>query len=151
MDVSMKVLGIQNEAEIDAFERKLLSQQPGDEFEKEMTTWKARWRKEALAHYLQLGWSFGIWNAEGVLIGYSLGQPLLFFQGFTQALWVDHITAETPEVFEKLIEISYRWARDKHLQRVLFSAGQIPIEIAGKASLQPLSEDILQLKTSKYE
>jgi hypothetical protein len=147
----MKVLGPQNEAEIESFEREKLKALPGDDFEKEMTTWKARWRKEALAHYLNMGWSFGIWDNNQKLVGYSLGQPLLFFQGFTQALWIEHISSHTPEVHEKLVEISYKWARDKHLQRVVFGKDSTSPELQEKFSMKSLTEDILQVKTSKYE
>jgi hypothetical protein len=150
MDLTMKVLGPQDEAAVEALERGLLAARPGDEFEKEMSTWKAPWRKEALAHYLPQGWSFGIWDVEGRLLGYSLGQPLLFFQGFTQALWVEHMSARDESVYEKLIEISYRWARDKHLQRVLFPAGLVPASAVKIWDLKPLREDLLQLKSSKY-
>lgn len=96
------------------------SRLPGEGIEKEMQTWHAVWRQEALEHYARLGWSF-IFRTNGKVEGYVLTQPILFFKGWTQALWVEHISATTEELTAALFDIAYRWARDKHFQKVYFS------------------------------
>jgi hypothetical protein len=79
-----------------------------------------RWRKEALEHYLPLGWSF-CKREDDKLIAYILCQPLLFFEGWTQSLWIEHVSAVNPADAQEMIDIAYRWARDKHLQKVFFN------------------------------
>jgi hypothetical protein len=88
-----------------------------DPMEREMQSWSARWRGEALDHYLALGWSFGAF-VEAKLCGFSLGQPLLFFRGLTQTLWVEHLEGDE-KTKDALLECTFRWARDKHFQCVL--------------------------------
>lgn len=150
MNLNMKVLGPQNQEEILLFERTLLNESPGDEIEKEMASWKARWRQESLEHYLKLGWSFGIWDSNGKLEAYLLGQPLLFFQSYTQTLWVEYMSVREQESLRSLVEIAYRWARDKHFQRVLFSSAFLNKNIADELSLKTYEEGIYELKSSKY-
>jgi hypothetical protein len=89
-----------------------------DPMEREMQSWSARWRAEALDHYLPLGWSFGCFK-NGEMRGYLLGQPLLFFRGQTQTLWIEHLECAEPELEPVLLDCAYRWARDKHLQCVV--------------------------------
>lgn len=151
MDIEMKVLGPQNEEEILSFERQLLAAEPGDDFEKELSTWKARWRKESLNHYLSLGWSFGIWNENEELKAYVLGQPLLFFQAYTQTLWIEHMAAKDDQLLSKLGDIAYRWARDKHFQRVLFSSEILNDQLINEMKLQKNEENTFELKTAKYK
>lgn len=146
----MKVLGPQNEEEVLHFERVLLNNSPGDEIEKEMASWKARWRKESLEHYLKLGWSFGIWDSDGKLEAYLLGQPLIFFQSYTQTLWVEHISVKNQESLGTLVEVAYRWARDKHFQRVLFSSSFLDEKTVKEKNLNMYEEGIFELKSSKY-
>lgn len=94
-----------------------------DPFEAEMTSWNAPWRKESLEHYLKQGWSLGAWSEEEGsgerLIGFSLAQPLLFFNGLTQCLWLEAVIAKDDTIANGLLESSYRWARDKHLQNLV--------------------------------
>lgn len=113
----VKILTLQNLEDVLAFERERLA---GTDFEKEMASWHARWRKEALEHYLPLGWSF-VKRKEGKIVAYILCQPLLFFEGWTQSLWIEHVSASLPEDAQEMIDIAYRWARDKHLQKVFFN------------------------------
>lgn len=96
-----------------------MSQIAGAGIEKEMQAWHAPWRREALEHYAQNGWSF-LKREDGVLKGYILCQPVLFFQSWTQTLWIEHVSARTADVGQTLIEVAYRWSRDKHLQKVFF-------------------------------
>lgn len=113
----IKILTIENLTEILDFEKARL---PGEGIEKEMLAWHAPWRQEALEHYLPKGWSF-VKRVDGQIIGYVLCQPLLFFQGWTQSLWIEHVAATNPEIGTEMLEMAYRWARDKHLQKVFFN------------------------------
>ena len=130
-----------------------------DEIERMMKIWNSRFRKEALEHYLKLGWSFIA--AEAVeskdtstdsaatrkIVGFFIAQPVLFFQGQTQSLWVEYIIAKNLEIKKELVEIAYKLSRDKHFQQVLF-----PEEIEGLSSafrLQKIAEPFLFAKTTK--
>jgi hypothetical protein len=110
-----------------AFERQRLEETVGDDMEREMQSWSARWRPEALEHYLKLGWSYGVFEAER-LRGYILAQPYLFHRGLTQTLWVEHVAADAKEVTDLLVDTVYRWARDKHFQVVLLDDGSREIK-----------------------
>ena len=93
-----------------------------DPMEAEMASWNARWRVEALAHYLPQGWSFGAFEPGGALKGFILGQPLLFYRGLTQTLWVEDLIYDDVAVAQALLDVAYRWSRDKHLQCLLLEA-----------------------------
>jgi hypothetical protein len=113
----VKILAPQDLESILSFETSKLE---GEDFDREMASWHARWRREALEHYLPLGWSF-CKRENGVLVAYILCQPLLFFEGWTQSLWIEHVSAVRAEDAQEMIDIAYRWARDKHLQKVFFN------------------------------
>lgn len=81
--------------------------------------WESRFRKEALEHYLKLGWSFIAEDEAQTCVGYFLGQPLLFVEGHTQTLWVEDVQSNTNEISAELVEISYKLSRDKHFQKVI--------------------------------
>ncbi|MFK8137831.1 MAG: hypothetical protein AB8E15_05655, partial [Bdellovibrionales bacterium] len=90
-----------------------------DELELSMQEWSARWRTEQLNHYLPTGWSFGLFDKDQKLHAYSLGQVLIYYKGNTQTLWVERFQYTNKENLTTLIEMNYRFAREKHLQRVL--------------------------------
>ena len=113
----IKILTLNDLQDVLDFEK---TQLQGSDFEKEMSSWHARWRREALEHYLPLGWSF-VKRDAGQVVAYILCQPLLFFEGWTQSLWIEHVSAHDPQDGVEMIEIAYRWARDKHLQKVFFN------------------------------
>jgi len=92
-----------------------------DKEELTFLSWAARWRREALAHYLPMGWSFVARDDEGVMVGFFLAQPLIFFRGQAQSLWVEHIETPDTHVRQALVDLAIRVAKEKHLQRVLFS------------------------------
>ena len=100
------------------FEKERLNRSVSDPMEREMKSWDARWRKEALEHYLPQGWSFGVFE-NGKLTGYFLGQPYIFHRGLTQTLWIEQISFANHEAGRQLIDVAHKWARDKHLQTVL--------------------------------
>lgn len=134
MQGEYKVMTSEDIDDILAFE---FARLPGEGIEKEMQAWHALWRREALEHYAPLGWSFVMRN-DGKLQGYVLAQPLLFFKGWTQTLWVEHISATSDTLATYLFEIIYRWGRDKHFQKVYFheslqfvNKDQLPIQKDG--------------------
>ncbi len=132
--MNVKILQTEFAASIVEFERDSLLHKIENEIERELLTWKAPWRQEALEHYLPLGWSFAAWEGEeGVspLLGYFLAQPLLFFRGLTQSLWLEHLAGKNQNVKSDLLEIAYKTCREKHFQQLLISS---EIEM-GKVSL----------------
>lgn len=140
----IKVLTSENLEEIYSFEMKRM---PGEGIEKEMSSWHMPWRREALEHYLPLGWSFIKKNGDK-LQGYILCQPVLFFNSWTQTLWIEHVGAVDEETGREMIEIAYRWARDKHLQKV-FLRRELPY--IDMIDFAPLVEEgaLYSLKTTK--
>lgn len=89
--------------------------------EKEMRSWDSPWRNESLAHYSGLGWSFvGVQDQK--VVGYILSQPILFFNNWTQTLWVEHMGYDSKEIGRELLDISIRWAKSKHLQKVVLNS-----------------------------
>lgn len=91
-----------------------------NEIQREMKSWDGAWRKESLEHYAGLGWSF-IAENNGKIEGYILGQPLLFFNKWTQSLWIEHLEFATEDIGFQLMDTAIRWAKTKHLQKVLFN------------------------------
>ena len=102
------------------FERERLSGELS-EIEREMNSWQQPWRRESLEHYSQLGWSFISWRDEQVQ-GYLLAQPILFFNNWTQTLWIEHLSFSHDEVGQELVDVAVRWAKTKHLQKVIFNS-----------------------------
>lgn len=91
------------------------------EIENQIMVWNSFFRKESLEHYFKTGWSFLAVDSEQNVVGFFMGQALLFLDKQTQSLWVEHISASSAEIFTELLDIAYRLAREKHLQKVLFS------------------------------
>jgi len=128
-----------------------------DDMERMMAIWESRFRKEALAHYLQLGWSFlaeisDFSTGEKIqnkICGFFLGQPLLFFQGQTQTLWVEHILADNLKIKSELAEIAYRLSRDKHFQQVLFPENIQELEFEKPIQFHKIKDNFIWAKTTK--
>lgn len=120
MSVNFQIIQASDLEDIISFEQDILAQTIPDEVERMMQVWKSRWRKESLDHYLPLGWSFIARDSTQKVVGYFLAQPLLFFDGNTQTLWVEHIQAASEDVLNGLSEIAYKLSREKHFQKVLF-------------------------------
>ncbi|MCB0368656.1 MAG: hypothetical protein KDD45_04210 [Bdellovibrionales bacterium] len=114
--------------ELLSFEEKKLMETISDETDRMFAKWNSKWRQESLEHYSQLGWSFLARNQEfssefsdeGLLVGYFTAQPLLFLDGQTQSLWVEHISCSSLQARDQLSELAYKLAREKHFQRVFF-------------------------------
>lgn len=147
-------LSAENPAERDeilAFESALRSVNPPDELAQALALWQARYRPEALEFYLPLGWSFAIRDEDEVMQGYFLAQPILFWAGMTQTLWIEHLAYSRLEVCDELLDLAVRWGRDKHLQRVLFSQNlDIPKGLDRlKIKHEIFNEKLLSVKTTK--
>jgi hypothetical protein len=148
--MEMIVLRSNDEEAILSFEMKRLDADDSlDVMEKQLKSWHAKWRKESLEHYLNIGWSFAIWDSPNKLnlLGYVLCQPLLFFRGMTQTLWVEHLSAANDEVSEKLGEIIYRWSRDKHLQQIVLPKEYQPV--VKSYSSVAMDGELISVNTSK--
>ena len=128
MSLQLRVIQPRELDEIFEYEKRKLQEQITDEMEREFHIWNSRWRKEALEHYLPMGWSFLARETsrvsheapEGALVGYFIAQPLLFLQGQTQALWVEHIQYSSLQVRDELCDLAWRLSREKHFQKVYF-------------------------------
>lgn len=140
-----QVLALGDLDEVYAFAEARLREEILDETERMFKSWDVRWRKEALEHYLKLGWSF-IARREGQVVGFFLGQPFLFFRGHTQTLWIEHLEASDKDVAEALSEVAIKVSREKNLQRVLFSN---PLDELKKWSPVALTDAIAEIKTTK--
>lgn len=92
-----------------------------DEVENQMMAWDSFYKKESLEHYFKTGWSFLALDVEQKIVGFFMGQALLFLDKQTQSLWVEYISASSSEIYTELIDIAYRLSREKHFQKVLFS------------------------------
>lgn len=119
--LEVKILQITDLDQIQAFERAIIAESGQDPVEAEMESWTAPWRSESLQHYIPQGWSFAAFNSEGKVEGYLIAQPILFFQRQTQTVWVEHLNSRSGEVSKILAEVIWRWCRDKHMQKLIFS------------------------------
>lgn len=88
-----------------------------DESEIMLASWSSRWRKEQIQFYIQAGWSYVIFHNNNV-VGYFLAQPLMFFEGLTQSLWIDQINFDSSEIAHELVLTAWRLCRDKNFQRL---------------------------------
>lgn len=144
-------------AEILDYENRKLVEAVSDETERTLQSWHARWRKESLEHYLPLGWSFlsrdtektSPHSDEGLLVGYFVAQPLLFVDGQTQTLWVEHVSYSSLQARDELCELVYKLCREKNFQRALFPnlAGVVNSVAAFKA--ENWQAPVLSVRTSK--
>lgn len=148
MELSVRILDANDVEFLWAWSRVQWNKKFADEMEAEVASWKAPWRKEALQHYLPLGWSFGVFRGED-LLAYSLAQPLLFKRQITQTLWVEYISAVDSQAGELLLDTIYRWSRDKHLQCIEF----LDVELAqewfklGKGTVE--NQNIYRVTTTR--
>jgi hypothetical protein len=157
MEVIYAVAGSANLSELQTFADQAF-QPPGmGSDERTLALWHVPWRKEALEHYLRLGWSFlAREGSEGPICGFFLAQPFIHFRGQTQTLWIENIQASRPEIVEELAEIAIRIGREKHLQRILFAPSPHPLlspshlnAIAKKWGGHSLTDSILEIHTTK--
>lgn len=148
---------IDNLEEILAYENNKLKEIHSTEIEQSLARWNSRWRQESLEHYLKLGWSFVLRDGEmsnpessdGTLLGYFLAQPLLFLDGQTQSLWIEHISYINLSARDQLCEFAYKLAREKHLQKIYFpSQGSVLNSVTSFKAI-PWSPEVVQVLTTK--
>jgi hypothetical protein len=121
MNLHFKVILPEDLQEILNLENKKMNELFPDEMERMIAGWNSKFRIEALNHYIPLGWSFLARELEtDSLMGYFIAQPLLFVDGHTQSLWVEHIQYISLQARDELCELAYKLGREKHLQRVYF-------------------------------
>lgn len=139
MNLQIVILKPDDADKVLAFDHARLAAIHGDSMELEFSKWTSRSRREAVEHYLPMGWSFGIWQ-EQTLKGYFLGQPLLFYGGTTQSLWVETVAAEDSAIAFQLIDTAVRLAREKHFQQALFSDCESYVSLLKDLKGQAISE-----------
>lgn len=86
----------------------------------EMKSWEHPWRIESLNHYSGIGWSFVAFEGDKI-VGYILAQPFLFMNNWTQSLWVEYVSSDSPEIRNQLVDVVIRWSKTKHLQKVIMN------------------------------
>lgn len=157
MSLYLRVIQPADLDEILDFERAKLKESIVDEMERELKSWNSRWRQESLNHYLPMGWSFlardrnlsSSFSSEGLLVGYFIAQPLLFFDGNTQSLWVEHMQYNTLQARDELCELAYKLSREKHFQKVLFPESQSVMNAVKSYKAQNWDPQVLTVPTSK--
>jgi len=133
-----------------AFGRQHLEKSEPDAMDVELKAWVARWRAESVAYYLPQGWSFGAY-AKGQLRGFLLAQPLLFYRGLTQTLWIEDLVFESEAAGELLLETAYKWARDKHLQCVLIEGRSERSKLVETwKHARETDEPMIELRSSRF-
>lgn len=120
-----------------------------DEIENQMMVWNSFFRKESLEHYFKTGWSFVALNPENKVVGFFMGQALLFMDKQTQSLWVEYISANDSDIYTELVDIAYRLSREKHLQKVLFSDVVPQQTLTKKFPFTEWERSVSYLKTTK--
>ncbi len=121
------------------------------ELQIEMKAWDQPWRKESLDHYSNLGWSFVAVDDNNEILGYTLGQPFLFFNNWTQSLWIEHMSFENEDVGHQLVDTVIRWAKTKHLQKVLVNSDCEAADFAQSTFTGFKDKGYLHLSTTKME
>lgn len=157
MSLQLRVAQASELEEILDYEQKKLKESFPDENERTFQAWHARWRKESLEHYLPSGWCFlardsaqeTSFSSEGLLIGYFLAQPMLFLDGQTQSLWVEHVQYSSLQARDELCELAYRIAREKHLQRVYFPNTKVILNAISSFKPEEWGTQALVVKTTK--
>ncbi len=121
MSLICRVIQADDLQDILDLENKKLQDAYPDEMERMMAGWNSKFRLEALNHYIPMGWSFLAREEDSNrLLGYFIAQPLLFLDGQTQSLWVEHVQYASLQARDELCELAYKLGREKHLQRVYF-------------------------------
>lgn len=157
MSASFVNATLANLNELLAYENHKLKELYQTEIEQSMARWNSRWRQESLEHYLKSGWSFILRDpdmksdesSDGALLGYFLAQPLLFLDGQTQSLWIEHISFSNPAARDQLCEFAYKLSREKHLQKVYFPSQNIVLNSVTPYKATPWTPEMVQVLTTK--
>lgn len=119
-----------------------------DEIENQIKVWDSYFRKESLEHYFKSGWSFLALDQNQNIVGFFMGQALLFLDKQTQSLWVEYISATNSEILTELVDIAYRLSREKHFQKVLFSQ-DVEAQVSRSFPFKKWERSVSYLKTTK--
>jgi hypothetical protein len=149
MSLTLQVIQISELDEILDYENRRQAELVADENERTFQAWHARWRKESLEHYLKLGWSFLARSDDQALVGYFLAQPMLFFEGHTQSLWVEYLQTSSLQARDSLTELAYRLSREKHFQRVYFPNQTSILNSVRQFKSEEWNPQTLFIKTTK--
>lgn len=148
-EVTYRIAQLDDVAAVFEYESRKHSDPNIDEIENQILIWNSNFRKEALEHYFKTGWSFVALNAEQQIVGFFMGQALLFLDKQTQSLWVEYVSAETDAIYTELVDIAYRLSREKHFQRVLFSDEVAQHKLTKPFPFQKWDRSTTWLKTTK--
>ena len=153
---NIKVLELSALEAIKDYELKKLRAQYADnpeaQIEAEMASWDAPWRQEALEHYLPMGWSFCFWEKEEVsspLTAYFIAQPLVFYSGWTQSLWVEHMNYNNEDLGHQILDVAYRTARSKHFQKMFVKNLDPKIKVFDKWKAKTHSNGVTEFTVAK--
>lgn len=149
MEFEFRVMQASDLEDIFNFEETVMKSQIPDDMERMLAGWNSRARKEAIEHYVNTGWSFTALDKSGQIRGYYLGQALLFVEGQTQSLWIEHIRASDESLHFQLCEIAYKMGREKHLQRVYFPQDELTQKLIQNFKPQNPEQPIVFVKTTK--
>lgn len=149
MSINYRIAQLQDIDLIYQFAENKLRAEFSDEAELMMAVWNSRFRKEALEHYLKLGWSFIAYDTDQKIIGFFLGQPFLFFQGHTQSLWVELLMSSDFKIEAELAEIAIKLSKDKHFQKVILPKSVETLHFEKPYVFQKWSDECVWVKTTK--
>lgn len=155
MSLFCRVIQLQDLEQIFAFEQKKLMETIADENERTLQSWHAPWRKESLSHYIPMGWSFLAFDSSDAeenkkeLVGYFIAQPLLFLNGQTQSLWIEHMSYSSLQARDELCELGYKMAREKHFQKVFFPNSQGVVNGVNSFKPEIWQPQMISVKTTK--
>lgn len=150
MSINYRIAQIADVQQVYQFAEDKLRLEIPDDMELMMAVWNSRFRKEALEHYLKMGWSFVAYDENQKILGFFIAQPFLFFQGDTQTLWVEMITAVDFKIEAELAEIAIKLSRDKHLQKVILPKSVETLRFENSNfKFQKWSDDCVWVKTTK--
>lgn len=149
----LRIIKSAEKALVEGFESKVSAPSSSeDEFSLDfLKNWSAPWREESLNHYLNLGWSMGYFDGDQ-LEGYILVQPILFFKGQTQSLWIESVRFNEPQIGLTLWEAIVKLAREKHIQQVMFDPkATVGLELKSLNYQLHTGYDFHYVKTTKWE
>jgi hypothetical protein len=157
MDLFFRIATIEDLAEIQDYEIKKISEMITDPMEREIQSWNSRWRKESLEHFLPNGWCFlardplvkSELSNEGQLVAYYLAQPILFFEGQTQSLWIEHMAFTSLQARDEICSLAVKLSREKHFQRVYFPNTLVIQNSISHLKPHPFGPSTLFVKTTK--
>lgn len=157
MSLSLRIIQVGEIDEILEYENRKLAEQIPNEIDRELHAWNTRWRRESLEHYIPMGWSFlardpsqpSPHSPEGLLVGYFIAQPMLFLDGQTQSLWVEHLQYSSLMARDGLCDLAYRLSREKHFQRVYFSKVPAIMNSIKQAGAEDWNPQVVYIRTTK--